>query len=192
MRFMHGLPPALVTDGDARDAALSRLPEPDRRRIGATLQQVLVFGSPAGLRSLLGPLRTAVRHLRHERRETRGQRVAGLGEGLSALLACHEPELSAATVFYGMTPQPEELAAIRCPVIAFYGAKDARINAGIPGFAEAMSRVGMPFEWHVYEGAGHGFCNDAAAAYYDMRASRDAFARLLMFLLEWLPGPPRA
>jgi dienelactone hydrolase len=77
-------------------------------------------------------------------------------------------------------------------VIAFYGAKDARVNAGIPGFAEAMSRVGMPFEWHVYEGAGHGFCNDAAAAYYDMRASRDAFARLLMFLLEWLPGPPRA
>jgi carboxymethylenebutenolidase len=190
MRFMSGLPLALASDGAARDAALSRLPEADRRRIGATLQQVLAFASPSGLRSLLGPLRTAVRHLGHERHETRGQRIAGVGEGLSALLACHEPELSAAAVFYGMTPQPEELAAIRCPVIAFYGAKDARVNAGIPGFAEAMSRVGMPFEWHVYEGAGHGFFNDAAAAHYDVTASRDAFARLLMFLLEWLPGAP--
>ncbi|MFI5259697.1 MAG: dienelactone hydrolase family protein [Candidatus Limnocylindrales bacterium] len=149
---------------------------------------MLAFSTPAGLRSLVGPLRAAVRYLRYERHETRGQKIASVGEGLSALLACHEPELSAAAVFYGATPPAEELAAIRCPIIAFYGAQDERVNAGIVRFADGMRAASMPFEWHVYEGAGHGFFNDTQPAYYDVLASRDAFARLLMFLLQALPA----
>jgi carboxymethylenebutenolidase len=127
--------------------------------------------------------------LRDERRETQGQSVASVGEGLSALLACAEPELSGAVVFYGMTPPADSLRAIGCPVLAFYGARDARVNAGIAAFAEGMRAVGLPFEWHVYEGAGHGFFNDTRPAYYDVGASRDAFARLLMFLLTTLTSP---
>ena len=148
---------------------------------------MLAFITPSGLRSLVGPLRTAVRYLRYKCPETRGQKVASVGEGLSALLACHEPELSAAAVFYGLTPPAEALTAIRCPIIAFYGARDARVSEGIVAFADGMRAAGMPFEWHLYTGAGHGFFNDTEPAYFDVTASRDAFARLLMFLLTALP-----
>ncbi len=188
LRFLGGLPAAVLTDGAARDAARSRLPEPEALRIDETIPAVLAFITPSGLRSLVGPLRTAVRYLRYERPETRGQKVASVGEGLSALLACHEPELSAAAVFYGLTPPAEALTAIRCPIIAFYGAQDERINEGIVGFADGMRAAGMPFEWHLYAGAGHGFFNDTEPTYFDVTASRDAFARLLMFLLTALPA----
>jgi dienelactone hydrolase len=168
----------------AREAALASVPAEERLRIGETIPQVFAFAAPDRLEALVGPLRAAVRFLRHERAETRGQRVASVGEGLSALLACTEPELSGAVVFYGATPSAEKLAALRCPILAFYGAKDDRVNAGIDAFVEGARAADVPFEWHVYEGAGHGFFNDTKPAYYDVVASRDAFARLLMFLLQ--------
>jgi len=181
--------PAVVTDRDARASALTELPGPERQRLEETISGVFAFGAPPMLQSLLGSLRLAVRYLRDERRETRGQRVASVGEGLSALLACAEPELSGAVVFYGITPPAESIRAIGCPVLAFYGARDTRVTAGIAAFAEGMKASGMPFEWHVYDGAGHGFFNDTKPAYYDVAASRDAFARLLMFLLTTLTNP---
>jgi carboxymethylenebutenolidase len=181
--------PAVVTDRDARASALAELPEPERMRLEETISGVVAFGTPPMLQSLLGPLRLAVRYLRHERRETRGQRVASVGEGLSAMLASVDPELSGAVVFYGMTPPADSVRAIGCPVLAFYGAKDARVNAGIAAFDEGRRAVGQLFEWHVYEGAGHGFFNDTKPAFYDVGASRDAFARLLMFLLTTLTSP---
>jgi carboxymethylenebutenolidase len=184
--------PAALTDRAARASALAELPEPERSRVDETINGVFAFGAPSMRRALLGPLRLAVRYLRDERPETLGQRVASVGEGLSALLACAEPELSGSVVFYGMTPPAESLRAIGCPVLAFYGARDARVNAGIAAFDEGMKAAGMPFEWHVYEGAGHGFFNDTKPAYYDVRASRDAFARLLMFLLTTLTSSTSA
>ncbi|MGD0863672.1 MAG: dienelactone hydrolase family protein [Candidatus Limnocylindrales bacterium] len=189
MGFLSRQPAAALSDRAVRASALAELPEPERLRVDETISGIFAFGAPPMLQSLLGPLRLAVRYLRDERPETRGQRVASVGEGLSALLACAEPELSGAVVFYGITPPAESLRAIGCPVLAFYGARDTRINAGIAAFDEGMRAVGLPFEWHVYEGAGHGFFNDTKPAYYDVAASRDAFARLLMFLLTTLTSP---
>lgn len=184
MRFLSRQPPAALSDSAAREAALARLPEPERLRIGETIPKVLAFASPHRLQGLVEPLRSTVRYLRFQCPETRGQKVASLGEALSSMLACEERELAAAVVFYGATPQPAKLAQIHCPVLAFYGGKDTRINAGIPSFIEAMRVTGTPFEYHIYEGAGHGFFNDTKPGYYDVRASRDSFARLLLFLLE--------
>ncbi len=135
----------------------------------------------------MGPLVRGFRHLREERTETRGQKIACvgfcMGGGLSALLACEEPELSGAAVFYGMAPPAEKIAAIACPVIAFYGAMDQRVNAGIPGFQEAMRAAGKSFEHHIYEGAGHAFFNDDGPS-YDVNAARDSYARLLAFFAK--------
>jgi carboxymethylenebutenolidase len=111
-----------------------------------------------------------------------------MGGGLSALLACEEPELSAAVVYYGTSPSAEEVAGIACPVLAFYGEKDARVNAGIPGFEEAMRKGGKSFEHHVYPGAAHAFFNDDGAS-YEVRAARDSFARMMMFFARLLPAP---
>ena len=70
-------------------------------------------------------------------------------------------------------------------MIGFYGADDERVNAGIPGFDAAMKKEDKSFEYHIYEGAGHGFFNDESPG-YNVNASRDSFARLLAFFLKTL------
>jgi carboxymethylenebutenolidase len=139
--------------------------------------------------TFIEPLRKAVGNLRTERPETRGQKVGCvgfcMGGGLSALLACEEPELSGAAVFYGSTPEPERIAHVHCPVVAFYGGNDQRINAGIPAFEAAMRQAGKSYDYQVYESANHAFFNDTGPA-YEVNAARDAFARLLTFFAKSL------
>ena len=189
--FAARLPPGAMFEPATREAALSKLDSADGLRIRETFGQVFSFAAPGRAESLMGPLVQAYQHLRKDRAETRGQKIACvgfcMGGGLSALLACEEPELSGAAVFYGMAPAVEKIARINCPVIAFYGAKDQRVNAGIPGFQEAMRAAGKDFEHHMYEGAGHAFFNDDAPS-YDVHAARDSYARLLAFFSKTLSG----
>jgi carboxymethylenebutenolidase len=110
-----------------------------------------------------------------------------MGGGLSALLACEEPEISGAATYYGNAPSPEKIATVNCPVIAFFGENDQRVNAGIPGFEQAMRAAGKPFEHHMYPGAGHSFFNDDGPS-YDANASRDSYVRLLSFFQIHLTG----
>jgi carboxymethylenebutenolidase len=85
--------------------------------------------------------------------------VAGFcwGGGKSFLYATHNPNLSAALVFYGPAPKPEDMAKIHAPVYGFYGGNDARISASVPATTEQMKAAGKTYEPVVYEGAGHGF-----------------------------------
>jgi len=188
--FTRTLPPGAFGDPAARDAALAQLPEEKRRPIGETLNQ-LFAAMRDRMPAMLSALRSAVGYLRNERPETRGQKVGCvgfcMGGGLSALLACEEPEVSAAVVYYGTTPAPEKLGGIAGPVLAFYGEKDQRVNAGIPGFEEGMRKLGKSYEHHVYPGAAHSFFNDDALS-YDVHAARDSFARMLTFFAKNLTG----
>jgi dienelactone hydrolase len=59
-------------------------------------------------------------------------------------------------------------------------------SAAIPGFANGMGHAGKSFEYHIYEGAGRGFFYDTKPNYYDVGASRRAFARFLTFFLKTL------
>ena len=186
MTFLSRLSGAARSDRAAREAELAKLPEPERLRIGESIGQLFAFAAPGRWDGLVRALRKAVRYLRWERPETLGQKVACMGEELSILLACGEPELSGAAVFYAIAPPAAKLAEIRCPLIAFYGANDTHASTCIPGFAEAMREAGKCFEYHIYEGAGRGFFCDTKPNYYDVRASRDAFARLLTFFLKAL------
>jgi carboxymethylenebutenolidase len=191
------LAPDLFAVKGERPAALSReriakaMSFLFRRQISESMGQIsgpAVFGRMEGMTH---QLRSAVRYLRSERAETRMQRVGCvgfcMGGGLSALLACEEPELAAAAVYYGTAPSPEKVARINCPIIAFYGERDQRVNAGIPGFEEGMRKAGKSFEYHVYPGAAHAFFNDDGRA-YEVRAARDSFARLLTFFAKNLSG----
>jgi carboxymethylenebutenolidase len=191
MEFMSRLPPAARFDPALREAELGKLPDADRINIAETWAAMFSHAAPAKIEGLLGPLRIAARHLRTERAESRGQKVACvgfcMGGSLAALLACEEPELSGAAVFYGNSPSAEKIAGIRCPVIGFYGAEDQRVNAGLPAFAQTMEKEKKTFEYHVYEGAGHAFFNDDAGS-YNVKAARDSFARLLTFFTSTLTG----
>ena len=190
-RIAGKFPPGTMFDKTTREAALATLPEAERLRISETFGQVFSFASPDRLQSLIAPLKLAFHHLREERPETKGQKVACvgfcMGGGLSALLACEEEELSGAAIFYGNAPPAEKIPRINCPVIAFYGAKDQRVNAGVPAFREAMSAAGKSFEDHTYEGAGHAFFNEDGPG-YEVAAVRDSYARLLGFFAKVLTG----
>ncbi len=189
--FMQTLPPTAMGDPAVREAALAKLPENERMQVAESMGAIWGSAAPARVDEMVGKLRQAVRYLRSERPETRGQRVGCvgfcMGGGLSALLACEEPEISACAVYYGNSPSAERAAKIACPVIAFYGEMDQRVNAGVPGFAEAMTRGGKSFEHHSYPGAFHAFFNDDGPR-YDVSAARDSFARLLMFYAKNLAG----
>jgi carboxymethylenebutenolidase len=180
--FMATMPPASRFDTAVREAAMAKLPEPQRQRINDSFTKI--FSMPAAQPTYIAPLRSAVRYLRSERQETKGRKVGCvgfcMGGGLSALLACEEPEISGAAVFYGNTPAADKIARIGCPVIGFYGGNDQRVNAGIPAFEEGMKKAGKDFEHHVYEGANHAFFNDDGPG-YEVNAARDSFARLLSF-----------
>ncbi len=181
--FMSALPTNVWNDPALRDAELAKLPEPARKRIGESRE--VLFSGVANLDPFVPRLTAATRYLRETCAASRGQKVACvgfcMGGGLSALLACNDPELSGAAVFYGPSPRAELVPKIACPVIGFYGSLDQRVNAGIPAFAEAMRAAGKSFEHRTYEGAKHAFFNDTRPA-YDVRAARDSFARLLTFL----------
>ena len=44
-----------------------------------------------------------------------------LGGGLSALLACENPDVGAAAIYYGASPTAEQVASIRCHIRSVYG-----------------------------------------------------------------------
>ena len=41
--------------------------------------------------------------------------------------------------------------------LAFYGASDNRTTATAQPLADEMKKLGKPFDFHVYDGAAHGF-----------------------------------
>jgi carboxymethylenebutenolidase len=190
MRAFLNANPAAWSGAPARDEALARVPEPERGRLAASIARL--FGSDEGRAARFARyteiLRGAVAHVRAQ--PAAGDRKIGslgfcMGGGLSGLLACAEPALSAAVVFYGAPPPAERVPTVGCPVLGHYADPDPRITPTIPAFAEAMRSNGKLFEHHVYAGAPHGFFNDTAAAYRPI-AARAAWARTLSFFLAHL------
>jgi carboxymethylenebutenolidase len=182
--FINTLPPAAWGDPKAREEALSRLPEPRRSQVGESFG-ALFGAATARLDAFVPALVEAASFLRSDHPLTRGAKVGSIGfcmgGALSARLACADPKLGAAVIFYGNAPAVDQVPNIACPVLGHYGGLDARVNAGIADFSAAMSEHGKRFDHHVYEGAQHAFFNDDRPS-YNAKASREAFARTLEFL----------
>ncbi|HUP47338.1 MAG TPA: dienelactone hydrolase family protein [Thermoanaerobaculia bacterium] len=81
------------------------------------------------------------------------------------LFANERGDLASAHVFYGTGPnQPAGVAGISTPVYGFYGGNDARVNATIARSEELMKAAAKPFDYVIYEGAGHAFMRSGMAA----------------------------
>lgn len=110
------------------------------------------------------------------------------GGSTSFAYATAQPELDAAVVYYGSSPEePDAYERIEAPVLGLYGGDDARVNATIPTAEAAMERLGKSYAVHVYEGAGHGFLRqqgerDGA----NRRAAERAWPATLDFFREHL------
>jgi carboxymethylenebutenolidase len=72
-------------------------------------------------------------------------------------------------------------------MLIHYAGDDARINAGIPAFEEALKKAGVDYEIHMYEGAGHAFMNDTGQRYHK-EAAELAWKRTAAFLKDKLKG----
>ena len=184
-RFVNTMPPGAWTDSRARQEALDRLPEPERDAVTESMAAM----SPGGERLHL--LRAAVGHVRADP-DAAGKPVGCMGfcmgGALSGRLACSEPNLRAAAIFYGTPPPEEELLALSCPLLGFYGGEDRRITDAVPAMAKTIEEIGGSFEHHVYPRAPHAFLNDTRPS-FRVDAARDAWARLLGFFAERLGQP---
>lgn len=104
------------------------------------------------------------------------------GGGRSFLHATHAPGLGASVVFYGSPPNAEQMANIKAPVLGLYGGADARINATIPGADSAMKRLGKSYEYHIFDGAGHGFLRGQEGSEANAKAAQEAWPKTVAFL----------
>lgn len=97
-------------------------------------------------------------------------------------LAVADPNLDAAVIYYGKSPDPAQVPAINAPLLLHYGEQDERINATVPEFQKALEQHGKRFSLHMYKGAGHAFNNDTRRDRYDPDAATESWKRTISFL----------
>lgn len=185
-QWVNGQSPA-VWDPKVREGELAKLSEPQRGQFAESFS--MMWGRVIGAANDLPKVIAAAAWLRDEQPLTRGQKIGSvgfcMGGGLSGLLACHDPKLAAAVVFYGMPPDPALAAKLACPMLGMFAGRalDARINDKVPAWADACAAAGKKFEHAFHEGALHAFFNDGRPSYH-VNAARDSFARVLRFFRE--------
>ena len=108
------------------------------------------------------------------------------GGAMTNQVAVNSPELDAAVPYYGRTPDTEDVAKIKAPIMAHYAGNDPNINAGIPAFEEELKKQNKEFQIFMYEGAGHAFNNDSNPDRYNAEAAKLAWSRTITFFKEKL------
>jgi carboxymethylenebutenolidase len=110
-----------------------------------------------------------------------------MGGGLSLLLACHNPEIAAAVVFYGRNPTPiDQVKNVKCPILGNYAGADIAITeTDINLLKQTLAKYGKTFDIKTYEDAPHAFFNDTRESYRP-EAAKDAWQRVLKFYGKYL------
>jgi carboxymethylenebutenolidase len=81
----------------------------------------------------------------------------GVGGTNSFRFAAEAPDLGAAVVFYGMPPDPADMAKVHAPVLGLYGGDDPAVVATIEPTAALLKKLGKSYQYHIYPGATHFF-----------------------------------
>ncbi|NTX37157.1 dienelactone hydrolase family protein [Myxococcus sp. CA051A] len=129
-------------------------------------------------------LKAAHAFLREDSR-VRATRTGSLGWCFGGSWSLHAamaiPELDAAVIYYGNpVTDPQELAAIRAPLLGIFGTKDASIPPEtVQEFREALNAAGVRHRIVELEGE-HAFANPSGQR-YDERAAAMAWAETSMF-----------
>jgi carboxymethylenebutenolidase len=114
------------------------------------------------------------------------------GGRLSWLGPCHNPGFKAAATLYGgrikatmgpgSVPPISLTANMKCSMLGLFGNDDANPSPEDVNDQEAaLKAAGIPYEFHRYDGAGHGFQDFTNAERYREEQSNDAWVKLLDF-----------
>lgn len=105
------------------------------------------------------------------------------GGGQSFAYAAHQPDVSAAVVYYGTPPAKGAMEKINAPVAGFYGGNDARVTSTVEPTSQQMKQLHKSYAPHVYDGAGHGFLR-AQENPDNKKAADQAWPATIEFLRE--------
>ena len=174
-------------------------------RIGPDV--VLPYGDPK-VREVMGQLtdaqiiadgNTAIAYLQQNPQVTDKIGIVGfcVGGRISYLMAGVHPALAAAVVYYGgrilipfgAGPAPiERTPHIQCPVLGLFGSLDQNPSVeDVRTIEAALQQAGKTYQFHIYEGAGHGFNCDERASYHP-QAAADAWQKTLAWFATYLKG----
>ena len=130
----------------------------------------------------------AVRYLKTHPGSTGKVGVVGFcwGGEMANQVAVNSPDVLAVVPYYGRQPAPEDVPKIKASLLLQYAGLDEGINKGIPAYEEALKKASIEYKIYMYEGAQHGFNNDANPARYNKEAAELAWKRTLSFLREKL------
>jgi carboxymethylenebutenolidase len=112
------------------------------------------------------------------------------GGGWSLQTALLLPDkIDATVIYYGrLVSDRDRLAALKMPILAFFGAEDQSIPvADVRAFESTLKDLGKDVEVHVYDGAGHAFANPSGTR-YQPEAAKDAWERTQAFFAKYLQG----
>jgi carboxymethylenebutenolidase len=84
-------------------------------------------------------------------------------------------DLAAAVPFYGGGAPVADVPRISAAINVQHGGLDARLVAAWPEYESALNAAGVTNEGHIYDGAVHGFFNDATPERYNHAAASEAW-----------------
>jgi carboxymethylenebutenolidase len=109
-----------------------------------------------------------------------------MGGGLALQTTLVADNVGAAAVFYGRSLTPDQAALVKAPILGLYGTADQSnpINA-VKTMQDALTKDGVPNEFHLYDGAPHAFFNDTQPS-YRAAAAADAWQQTLAWFHRYL------
>jgi carboxymethylenebutenolidase len=155
---------------------------------------------------VMGDVAGAVRHLRQQPYASGKVGIIGFCSGGRQvyLAACTVPGIDAAVDCWGgrVVARPEDLnerqprapfdltADLACPLLGIFGNEDRNPDPEQVNTIEAeLRRLGKTYEFHRYDGAGHGFFATDRPSYRQEQAV-DGWTKVFAFYARYLGGPP--
>ncbi len=117
------------------------------------------------------------------------------GGRVSWLHACHNPNYKALITLYGgriklgmgdgATPPIQMAGSIPCPVMGIFGDEDPNPSPkDVADLDAALTDAGVAHEFHLYEGAGHGFQDFVNPERYREEQAKGAWTKIGVFMKD--------
>lgn len=131
--------------------------------------------------------RGAAAYLKSQGAKTVGVIGFCMGGALAMLAAMHDPDFSAAAIFYGYPPlDAGDPSQIRIPLIGHWANHDEFFAlGGVDEIERRLKAGGVPYEFHRYD-AKHAFYNPAGLGNYHPEHAETAWKRTVDFFKRTL------